>query len=114
MALQKQVRLATGVDVNYWIVGRFSLDREQKRMVVDVVPYLSKEAKDAGSKPFERDSITVKIEDLIYPDDSPYKNITHFTDYFSVERVAQGSIYELIYNYLKLLRKLDKVIKRKS
>lgn len=101
MALHKQVMLKSGIMISHWVIKELSIDRNEKRALIAIYPYISKEVMENGAVPIESERIVVRVEDLEYPAGIGWQNITHYTKYFSPEASDGKSIYDIAYNYLK-------------
>lgn len=101
MALYKEKTTKEGVVVSYWVIQSLKLDRGEGRVLIDVVPYVSQEAKESGASPLISCKESVRVEDLIYPDEEYGKDILHYTQYFSPAVLEGKNVYTVAYNYLK-------------
>lgn len=101
MALYKEKTTKEGIVVNYWVIQSLKLDKDGGKVTIEVVPYVSQAAREAGALPFASNKEKVRVEDLIYPNEEYGKNILHYTEYFSPTVLEGRSVYTAAYNYLK-------------
>ena len=101
MALLKEITTRYGITANYWVINEFNVDRSRGSLLVEIVPYVSQEAREAGASPIMTDKITVRVEDVIYPEGSENESIPDYTDYFSPEALDGKDIYTVMYEYIR-------------
>lgn len=102
MALLMQKQTDEGFVVSYWVIESIKLDREKRAVLLNLIPYASKELYDAGGKPFLPAKMNIQIEDILYPSPAYGVDMPHYTDYFSPAALEGKNIYAVAYDYIKL------------
>ena len=101
MALIKEVTTKEGLTVSYWKIFNIKIDRDKKLATFSLFPWISKATYQSGASPFKLAAVNIRVEDIIYPEGTPYPSILHYTDYFSPEALDGKEIYATIYQYVK-------------
>ena len=101
MALYKEKNTKEGITVSYWEIQSLKIDKDNGKVTIDIVPYVSQAAKEAGALPLISNRERIKVEDLVYPSEEYGKNVLHYTEYFSPSVLEGQSVYVAAYTYLK-------------